>query len=84
MLCRSRLVSSEFVFPLFSDALGGGADELLRGAIADFGVSGLIAVLRGSGPGLVGEDPTLEFCAVATPIRTAKVAQKIPILHFVI
>jgi len=53
LFCRSRRVSSAFVFPLVP-AFGSATDDLRCGGMADFGVNGLVAAWRGSGPGLSG------------------------------
>jgi len=64
-------------------AFGTATDDLREGAIADFGVSGWIDFLSGSGPD-PADDPTLEFWADATQIKAATVTSKKAILHFII
>jgi len=81
--CRSRRVSSALVFRPLVAAFCTATDDLWGGAIADFGVRGWVAVLRGSEPDLA-EDPTLEFWADATQIKAAPVTNKKAILHFII
>jgi len=55
LFCRSRRVSSALGFDLRVARLGATTAALRRDGIADFGVSGFMEVLRGSGLGL-GED----------------------------
>jgi hypothetical protein len=49
-------LSSSFVFALLFDALGAGADDLWGAGMADFGVNGLVADWRGSGPRLAEDE----------------------------
>jgi len=65
-------------------AFGTATDDLRGGAIADFGVSGWIEVLRGSAPDLEEDDPILEFWADARQNKAATVTNKKAILHFII
>jgi hypothetical protein len=81
-LCRSRRLSSAPFLLLLVVPLGSGTDDLRGGCAADFGVSGLVAVLRGSCLGEVEDGASLEFCALASPIKAATVTNKIPILGF--
>lgn len=81
--CRSRRVRSAFVSRPLVAAFGTATDDLRGAAIADFGVSGWIAVLRGSGPDSAG-DPTLEFWADATQIKAAAVTHTKPVLDLLI
>jgi hypothetical protein len=82
MLCRSRRVSSALVFRPLIAAFGPATDDLRVGAIADFGISGWIAFLSGSGPDSA-DDPTLEFWADPTQIKAATVTNKKAILHLI-
>jgi hypothetical protein len=84
MPCRSRRVSSAFVSRPLVAAFGTATDDLRGAAIADFGVSGWIAVLRGSGPDLEEDDPILEFCADAMQTTAATATNKKAILHRII
>ena len=84
MLCRSRRASSAFVSRPLVAAFGTAIDDLRGGAIADFGVSGRIEVLRGSAPDLEEDDPILEFWADARQIKAATVTKRKAILHFII
>ena len=83
MLCRSRRVSSALVFRPLVAAFGTATDDLREGAIADFGVSGWTASLRGSAPDLAEDEPTLEFWADARQIKAATVTNKKAILHLI-
>lgn len=56
LLCRSSRTSSVFVFALFVPAFGTAIDALCWGGIADLGVKGLVAVLRGSEPDLAADE----------------------------
>ena len=83
MPCRTRRLSSAFVSRPLVAAFGTATDDLRGGAIADFGVSGWIAVLRGSGD-LEEDDPIVEFWADARQNKAATVTNKKAILHFII
>jgi len=53
---RSSLLSSAVAFGPFFDAFGTTTDDLCRGVVADFGVSGLIADWRGSRAGFAEDE----------------------------
>ena len=84
MLCRSRRVSSALVSRPVVDALGTATADLRGSAIADFGVRGWVAVLRGSRPDVEEDDPILEFCADAMQTKAATATNKKAILHRII
>jgi hypothetical protein len=77
-------VSSALVSRPPVDAFGTGTEDLRGVAIADFGVSGRIAFLRGSAPDLAEVNPTLELWADARQINVDTLTHRRAILHFMI